>query len=101
MNLSDVLSSGLDSVTGGNRAKRFEVGATYSCRSIGDHDCVWTFVIASRTPKTVKVMVNGEFRTRRISMSYGGHESFLPFGSYSMAPMVTAEKLVEEGEIPE
>ncbi len=81
--------------------KRFEIGKTYSCRSVCDHDCVWYFVIAARTSKTVRVMVNGELRTCRISMSYEGHESFMPFGSYSMAPMVTADKLVDEGEIPE
>ena len=82
-------------------ALRFHVGETYSCRSACDHNCVWTFVVAGRTAKTVKVMVNGEFKTRRIFLSYQGHEAFMPFGTYSMAPMVTAAKLVEEGKVPE
>ena len=73
--------------------KTFEVGSIYSCRSIGDSDCVWRFVVTARTDKTV-TLVDDDLNTmsRRVSPSWDKtRETVKPFGSYSMAPILHAE----------
>ena len=35
--------------------KKFEIGKTYSMRSICDHDCVWTYTVTARTAKTITI----------------------------------------------
>ena len=73
--------------------KTFEVGAIYSCRSAGDSDCVWRFVVANRTDKTV-TLIDDELNVvrRRVSPSWDKtRETVMPFGSYSMAPVLLAE----------
>ena len=72
--------------------KRFEVGKTYSCRSVCDHDCVWTYTVRSRSKNGKSVMLrdeNGELSMRRIKV-FGGVETCAPRGSYSMAPTLRA-----------
>ena len=66
----------------------FQVGATYATRSICDHECVIRVTVASRTAKTIKTT---EGKTLRIS-EYDGVELVKPWGSYSMAPIVGADK---------
>ncbi len=70
----------------------FIVGRVYSTRSTCDHDCVHSFKILARTAKTVRVEVDGEVVTRRISL-YEGDETFAPFGSYSMAAIISAKRV--------
>lgn len=70
----------------------FLAGHVYSTRSICNHDCVYSFVIESRTAKSVRVWIDGKLVVRRISY-YNGEEQFLPHGSYSMAPVVSASDL--------
>lgn len=70
---------------------RFEVGRTYSTRSICDHDCVYSFTILARTAKSVTVEVHGKTVRRGLSI-YDGVEQFKPFGSYSMAAIISADK---------
>jgi len=71
--------------------KSFEIGKTYSTRSICDHNCIFSFTILARTAKTVKIEVHGKEVTRRIRPGYNGFEAFDPFGRYSMSPVITAE----------
>lgn len=73
-------------------AKAFEVGKTYTTRSACDHDCVISVRVLARTAKTIKAVCGhkGE-RTLRVS-AYEGTETVKPWGSYSMAPVVTAER---------
>ena len=58
----------------------FEVGRTYSTRSICDYDCVHSFTILARTAKSVTVDVHGKTVRRGVRVS-DGVEQFKPFGS--------------------
>ena len=68
---------------------KFEAGKTYATRSICDHDCIISVTIEKRTAKTVTATVRGAQKTFRIG-EYEGAEYIMPWGSYSMAPIVTA-----------
>ena len=72
---------------------QFQVGRTYATRSICDHECVFSFVIISRTAKTVTTTVHGKIVRRGLSI-WNGVEQFAPFGRYSMAAIVGADDLV-------
>jgi hypothetical protein len=68
---------------------KFELGKTYKTRSICDHNCIISATIVKRTKKTVTLQ---DGKTFRIS-EYRGIEQFRPWGSYSMAPILSAEKI--------
>lgn len=68
----------------------FEAGKTYATRSACDHNCIFSVTVASRTAKSVKTT---DGKTFRLSTSYDGHEMFRPQGNYSMAPIITADKI--------
>lgn len=70
---------------------KFEVGKTYATRSICDHNCIFSFVILARTEKTVTVQVHGKTVRRGLSI-WNGVEQFAPFGRYSMAAIIGADK---------
>jgi len=72
----------------------FKAKHTYKGRSIGDADCLIYVEVLSRTAKTMKALVNGNLKTMRISIGYDGHEMVKPWGSYSMAPSITAGKII-------
>lgn len=72
---------------------KFEIGKEYSCRSICDHECAWTFTVTARTEKTITV-TDGE-KTKKLRIIQGlsewnGTESCYPLGKYSMAPILRA-----------
>lgn len=69
---------------------KFETGKTYSTRSVCDSDCIITVTIEKRTDKTVTCKVRGESKTFRVKPNHNGEEFFMPWGSYSMAPAITA-----------
>ena len=69
----------------------FQVGRTYVTRSVCDYDTVISFTILSRTAKTVTVKGHGETVRRGISL-WNGVEQFRPFGNYSMAAIISADK---------
>lgn len=74
--------------------KKFEVGKTYSVRSICNHDCIWTYTVTKRTASTVTVDDGDEVKTCRINKKtseYRGAESIYPLGNYSMCPILSAE----------
>ena len=70
--------------------KKFQVSQTYSTRSIGDYNCIFSFEILKRTAKSVWVEVDGEV-VRRAIIVWRDAETFKPFGTYSMCPIVTAK----------
>jgi hypothetical protein len=74
---------------GESEMARFEVGRTYSTRSICDYDCIFSFRILARTAKTVSVKVNDKIVRRGLSL-YDGDEEFKPYGSYSMCAVIRA-----------
>jgi hypothetical protein len=69
----------------------FEVGKTYATRSICDHDTIFSFVIVARTAKTITTKVSGKIARRGISV-YDGAEQFKPYGTYSMCPIISANR---------
>ena len=81
--------------------KQFKVGMSYQMRSACDHDCVWRFLVIERTEKTVTIKEEHETKpvTCRIKKSlseFRGAESVMPFGSYSMAPILSADNSINE-----
>jgi hypothetical protein len=73
----------------------FQVGATYSCRSLCDYDCIWTFEVIKRTAKFVTLRQVNSGEIMRVGVkTWNGDEVALPFGSYSMAPSIRASKEV-------
>ena len=78
----------------------FEVGKTYYTRSICDYDCVWRFKVVKRTKTTITIQevdcdehpFDDQVKVRRIYV-YSNCENVRPMGSYSMAPVLTAEKI--------
>lgn len=71
--------------------KKFIVGNTYTTRSACDYDCIFSFKVVARTDKSITIV--GDLidkPTRKKIYTYGPEESALPYGSYSMAPVITA-----------
>ena len=75
--------------------KKFEIGKTYSTRSLCNHDCIISYTITARTEATVTACDEcGEtkkFRINKKLSEFRNAETFLPWGKYSMAPMISAE----------
>jgi hypothetical protein len=69
---------------------KFEVGRTYSVRSLCDYDCVYSFLIERRTAKTVWLKCHGKTRARRVRI-VDGREACDPHGVYSMSPVLMAD----------
>jgi hypothetical protein len=72
-----------------NRKTKFEVGKTYSCRSICDYDCIFSFEVIARTEKTVTIKSAGRTVRRKVRLS-DGVECIDPHGRYSMSPVLFA-----------
>ena len=70
---------------------QFITGMTYATRSNCDHNCIIRITIAKRTAKTITTT---EGKTFRCKPTYNGFESVSPWGSYSMAPIITAEQQI-------
>lgn len=74
--------------------KKFEVGKTYSMRSVCNHDCVWSYTVIARTACTITVQNDSgekeKFRISKKTSEYLKAESVYPLGNYSMCPILTA-----------
>ena len=70
--------------------KKFEIGKTYSMRSICDHDCVWTYTVTARTAKTITISDGEKVQIIKAASEYRNAETVYPLGQYSMAPALTA-----------
>jgi hypothetical protein len=78
---------------GGNEMKKFEIGKEYSCRSICDHECVWTYTVIARTAQTITITDGKEAKKLRIIKNLSeinDTESVYPSGKYSMCPILRA-----------
>ena len=74
--------------------KQFEIGKTYSTRSACNSDCIFKITVISRTASTITAFFDNKVEKYRISKKYSEYrdaETVLPLGSYSMAPMISAE----------
>lgn len=70
----------------------FEIGKTYSTRSACDWECVFSFTVLRRTAKRITIEDrHGQVRTVGVQ-NYGGDETAKPLGSYSMCPVIRAER---------
>jgi len=76
-----------------NTITKFEVGQSYFCRSVCDYDCIWSFKIVARTAKTIKTECGKTLRIVAASLNHT--ELVYPLGRYSMAPMLSADKIVK------
>ena len=74
-------------------ATTFEAGKTYRTRSIGDADMWISIAVISRTAKSLRIRDDRGERTLRIAQHYTGIECVKPWGSYSMAPIITPDKV--------
>lgn len=73
--------------------KKFEIGKTYTMRSICDHECTWSYTVTARTAQTVTITDGREVKRCRINKTvtqYRDAETVYPLGQYSMAPSLTA-----------
>jgi hypothetical protein len=66
--------------------KTFQTGNTYSTRSICDHNCIFSITVAKRTAKTITTTEGKRLGIR----VYEDIEQVMPFGRYSMAPVISA-----------
>lgn len=75
---------------------RFAPGETVTCRSVCDHNCVWTFEVIKRTAKFITIQdVTFPGRPAEKPVRVGvktddNGEWAMPMGSYSMAPVIRA-----------
>jgi hypothetical protein len=78
-------------------SEKFEVGKTYSTGE--GRDYVWRFRVTRRTAKfiTISEIVNGYEpeppKRVGVKVGWGGNEYALPLGSYSMAPVISADRI--------
>ena len=73
--------------------KIFEIGKTYTTRSACDHDCMFAFTIISRTAKRITIEDrHGNISTVGVKV-WADNETAMPFGRYSMAPVINAERI--------
>jgi hypothetical protein len=68
---------------------RFETGKTYVTRSICDADMIVRVTVAKRTDKTIVTVTGDRLRVK----VWNGVEQVKPWGSYSMAPIISADRL--------
>jgi hypothetical protein len=76
---------------------KFEVGKTYSMRSICNHDCVWSYTVVSRTAQTVTLSDGKDTIKCRINAKISewcNAETVFPLGRYSMAPSLRADPIL-------
>jgi hypothetical protein len=74
---------------------RFEVGKSYYGRWVTNSDSIVAFRVVSRTEKSIRVdMLTGdEEKGKQLRITeYEGAENVSPLGSYSMAPIVSADR---------
>lgn len=71
----------------------FQIGQTYEARSACDYDTVWTFTVTARTARFITIEDKwGE--TKRVGVrTWNGIEFASPLGTYSMAPVISADKV--------
>ena len=79
--------------------RKFELGKTYMTRSLCNYDCIITLKVIARTNATITAIDDcGETKKYRISKKLTeirDAETVMPWGTYSMAPMISADKEME------
>jgi hypothetical protein len=75
-----------------NSLKTFEVGKTYTARSLCDYDCVFAWTVTARTAKQITLEDRHGRVSKRAVRSYDGVEVCSPQGRFSMSPMISAAR---------
>jgi hypothetical protein len=70
---------------------KFETGKTYYTRSVADYDTIVRVTVAKRTDKTIVTAAGDRLKIK----VWDGIEQVKPWGSYSMAPIVGADRMLE------
>jgi hypothetical protein len=76
----------------------FQAGQSYEMRSVCDFDCVLTYKVTRRSGQSIwiyDIRSKNMVAERRKITTFNGVETCRPLGSYSMAPILTAEKAVQ------
>ena len=73
------------------KTAKFETGATYQMRFIGDNELRPEFVCIKRTAKTATFKGDNEIITRKIKTFGDNGSEYIVTGNYSMAPSINAE----------
>ncbi len=73
--------------------KQFQAGTTYTARSACDYDTVFSYRVVSRTAKqlTIERLNRGDTVKRGVYV-WNGVESCKPDGTYSMCPVINADR---------
>ena len=78
--------------------KTFEVGERYFMRSACNYEAVWVYTVISRTKKFVTLQdEKGRVRRRGVYV-YRNEECANPLGSFSMAPVLAADNVVNDDD---
>jgi hypothetical protein len=74
----------------------FEIGKTYYAHSACDYDTIFAYTVIKRTAKFITI--DSGYDTRRVGVrrNNDGIEICLPQGSFSMAPVLRANRELEE-----
>ncbi len=73
---------------------KFEEGKTYYTRANTDSDFIIWAEVVRRTPKMAFIKTNGNDKTHGVKIfSADGYEYMLPWGRYSMAPCISADRV--------
>lgn len=69
---------------------KFQPGQTYYTRSVADYDTIVCVTVAKRTTKTIVTAAGDRLRIN----VWNDVEQVKPWGSFSMAPIVSADRLL-------
>ncbi len=75
--------------------KKFEVGRSYIMRSICDSDFTLVYTVIARTAQTITITdgkKDSKCRILKNESAWCNAETALPFGRYSMAPVLSADR---------
>ena len=75
--------------------KNFEIGKIYTFRLAGDHNLTYEATVVDRTYNSITFGIDGDFYTKRINKGLCnacGCEAVFPFGQYSHAPVLRADR---------
>lgn len=83
-----------------NVITKFKVGKKYSMRSVCNQDCVWSYIVESRTNATVVLRQlhsdgtpygdTARFRINKKLTEWNHAECVSPLGTFSMSPVLVA-----------
>ena len=71
---------------------KFEVGKTYTARSLCDYDCVFEWTVLARTEKQMTLRDRHGEVSKRGVRSFDGVEVCFPQGRFSMSPSINANR---------